>query len=212
MVWCFGTRESVDTALSMHPCVCSCLWVNVLVWWIVLAQWDQDKMATMLQTTFSNAFSWTNFVPKGSIDHIPALFQIMVWHRPGNKPLSEPMMINLPTYVCVTRSQWVKYKYTVMVYAYLHLGNKFESWPKWLTFCRQHFQCMLTCIENVVCKISAILAEHALKSYLQNVSHFGQGNLIYWFKCYWSLLLVVRQAISQHHCKLLWFDAYWVMT
>ena len=30
------------------------------------------------------------FVPKGQINNIPALVQIMAWRRPGDKPLSEP--------------------------------------------------------------------------------------------------------------------------
>ena len=29
------------------------------------------------------------FVPKGRINNIPALVQIMAWRRPGDKPLSE---------------------------------------------------------------------------------------------------------------------------
>ena len=48
------------------------------------------------------------FVPKGPINNNPALFQIMAWRRPGDKPLFEPMMVNLVTHVCVTRPQWVK--------------------------------------------------------------------------------------------------------
>ena len=32
------------------------------------------------------------FVPRGPINNIPALVQIMAWRRPGDKPLSEPMM------------------------------------------------------------------------------------------------------------------------
>ena len=32
------------------------------------------------------------FVPKGPINNIPALVQIVAWRRTGNKPLSEPMM------------------------------------------------------------------------------------------------------------------------
>ena len=48
------------------------------------------------------------FVPKGPINNIPALFQIMAWRRPGDKPLSEPMIVCLPTHICVTRPQWVK--------------------------------------------------------------------------------------------------------
>ena len=47
------------------------------------------------------------FVPKGPINNIPALVQIMAWHRPGDKSLSEPMMVSLPTHICVTRPQWV---------------------------------------------------------------------------------------------------------
>ena len=33
------------------------------------------------------------FVPKGPVNNIPALVQIMVWHCPGDKPISEPMMV-----------------------------------------------------------------------------------------------------------------------
>ena len=46
------------------------------------------------------------FVPKGAINNIPSLVQIMVWRRPGAKPLSEPMMVSLLTHICVTRPQW----------------------------------------------------------------------------------------------------------
>ena len=47
------------------------------------------------------------FVPKGPINNIPALVQIMAWRRLGDKPLSEAMMVNLSTHICVTRPQWV---------------------------------------------------------------------------------------------------------
>ena len=47
------------------------------------------------------------YVRKGPIDNNPALVQIMAWRLSGGKPLSEPMMISLPTYICVTRPQWV---------------------------------------------------------------------------------------------------------
>ena len=48
------------------------------------------------------------FVPKDQIDNIPALVQIMVWRRPGDKPLFEPMVVSVLTHICVTRPQWVK--------------------------------------------------------------------------------------------------------
>ena len=48
------------------------------------------------------------FVPQRPINNIRALVQIMAWRRPGDKPLSGPMMVRLPTHVCVTQPQWVK--------------------------------------------------------------------------------------------------------
>ena len=47
------------------------------------------------------------FVPRGPINNIPTLVEVMAWRRPGDKPLSEPMMVRLPTHLCVTRPQWV---------------------------------------------------------------------------------------------------------
>ena len=47
------------------------------------------------------------FVPKGQINNIPALVQIMAWHRSGDKPLSELMMVSLLTHICITRAQRV---------------------------------------------------------------------------------------------------------
>ena len=70
--------------------------------------------ADILNSIFLNENVWipikfsVKFVPKGPIDNIPALCQIMVWRRPGDKPLSEPMMVRLQMHICVTRSQWVK--------------------------------------------------------------------------------------------------------
>ena len=32
----------------------------------------------------------------------------MAWRRPGDKPLSEPMMVRLPTQICVTLPKWVQ--------------------------------------------------------------------------------------------------------
>ena len=45
------------------------------------------------------------FVSKGPINNIPALVQLMAWRRPGDKPLSEPMAVSLPTHICVAGPQ-----------------------------------------------------------------------------------------------------------
>ena len=62
---------------------------------------------------FLNENAWISinislkFVPRGPINNIPTLVQVMAWHRPGDKPLSEPMMVRLPMPICVTWPQWV---------------------------------------------------------------------------------------------------------
>ena len=48
------------------------------------------------------------FVPECSVTNIPALVQIMVWHRLGDKSLSEPMVFSLLTHLWVILHQWVK--------------------------------------------------------------------------------------------------------
>ena len=63
------------------------------------------------------------FVPNGSINKITALVQIMAWYRPGDKPLSEPMMVKLPTDICVTRPQWVNLDHCYIFSRYLMVHN-----------------------------------------------------------------------------------------
>ena len=67
------------------------------------------------------------FVPKGLINNIPALVQIMAWRRPGDKPLSEPMMVSLLTHICVTRPQWVIIS--------LHCEEVYDRVCPWFWFC-----------------------------------------------------------------------------
>ena len=67
----------------------------------------------ILKCIFLNENVWIlkkislKFVPKGQINNNPALVQVIAWRRSGDKPLSEPMMVRLPTHICVTRTQWV---------------------------------------------------------------------------------------------------------
>ena len=79
--------------------------------------WDETgtvSQTTFLKIIFFNGFVWISikisltFVSDGTINNISALVQILDCRRPGDKPLSEPMMVNLPTHICVTRPQWVK--------------------------------------------------------------------------------------------------------
>ena len=69
------------------------------------------------------------FVPKGLINNIPALVLIMAWRRPGDKPLSDPMLVRSLTHICVTRPQWVK--------GYSHICNiyTFQRYPNLIMSC-----------------------------------------------------------------------------
>ena len=78
----------------------------------------RDKMAAIFQTTFSNEISWMKMYEfrlrfhcslflRFQINNTPALDQIMAWHRPSDKPLSEPMVVSSLTHICVDRPQWV---------------------------------------------------------------------------------------------------------
>ena len=59
------------------------------------------------------------FVPKGPINNIPSLVQIVAWRQPGNKSLSEPVMVSLLTHICVARPQWVLISSYVCVWVYV---------------------------------------------------------------------------------------------
>ena len=71
------------------------------------------------------------YVPEGPINNIPALVQIMAWHHPGDKPLSEPMMVSLLTHICVTRPQWVNslasYDSKCRVFKPIMQNNSFDT-------------------------------------------------------------------------------------
>ena len=66
------------------------------------------------------------FVPKGLINNISVLVQIIAWRRPGDKPLSEPMMVRLPTHICVTRPQWVKHNKTDALLGWYHTDSVYQ--------------------------------------------------------------------------------------
>ena len=50
------------------------------------------------------AEDFTEFIPSARINNTPVLVQIMAWRRPGDKPLSEAMMVRLPTHIYASLS------------------------------------------------------------------------------------------------------------
>ena len=99
-----------------------------------LTHWGRGEM-NILQTKFSNIFSSVKmfkisikislkFVPKGPINNVPALIQIMAWCCPGNKPLSGPLMVSLLMHICITRPQWINHHKNIPVLEIWHLHFK----------------------------------------------------------------------------------------
>ena len=73
-------------------------------------------------------------VPEGRINNIPALVQIMAWCWQGDKPLSEPMMISLLTYIYASPGLNELTHYgLVMPYGIIYLGQLCFRW--WLAAC-----------------------------------------------------------------------------
>ena len=117
--------------------------VNVMVWpripYHVSTHWGGDKRADISQTTFSNVFSYMKIYEFRWIFHwfVPQ-YSIMAWCRSGDKLLSESMMENLLTHICVTRPQWVKWMPVSMP------GNRFTDTD---TLLSQHGK-VITCPVN----------------------------------------------------------------
>ena len=84
----FNTLRPRQNGRHFPDDILKCIFLNENVWLSIKISWK--------------------FVPQGPINNIPALVQIMTWRRPGDKPLSEPMMVILLTHIWVTRPQWVK--------------------------------------------------------------------------------------------------------
>ena len=129
VLWWVDTRYQCPVACSLWWWLKKYLRSTLL---ILLTHWGRDKIDAVSQMTLSNAFFFNEnvriaikislkFVPKGPINNNPALVQIMAWRRPGDKPLSEPMMISLLTHICVTRPQWVNFCATKLLACQGHL-------------------------------------------------------------------------------------------
>ena len=123
---------------------------------LILTHWYRDKITGILQTTFSDEFSWMKmyqfrwrFHPVlFPINNIPLLAQIMAWRRSGDKPLSEPMMFNLLAHICVTRPQWVSIQ-GLWQYPYeTHLKLKSLKSPLLLTYFSVAHSMMTSSNEN----------------------------------------------------------------
>ena len=129
-VWVIMRRRGVSSERRRSSCSSSYWVINRISgpaimlyhglpkWKNVLIHWGWNKMATIFPNNIFkcillNENVWISlkislpFAPKILINNISALVQIMAWHWPRYKPVSEPMMVNLLTHICLTWLQWV---------------------------------------------------------------------------------------------------------
>ena len=108
-LWCWN--RNIPGEIGIGPCYGCCLSVPEHI----EAETNGRHFADdIFKCIFLNENVWISlkmslkFAPRGPINNIPAMVQIMAWRRPGDKPLSEPMLVSLLTHICVSRPQWVK--------------------------------------------------------------------------------------------------------
>ena len=112
------------------------------------------------------------FSSKGPINNIPALVQIMAWCRPGDKPLSEPMMVSLLEHIWVIRPQWIKMMTNLLLHAerlstnmitICNLNGLLTCWLPYVTFIiiingnLQNIICMLIFMAQYVARNVSII-------------------------------------------------------
>ena len=158
-------------------------------------------------------------VPKGPINSIPALVQIMAWCRSGDKPLSEPMMVSLLTHIYVTRPQWViqnsswgthwkialrwmsqnftNKKWTlVKVMAWCHLATSHYLSPCWPISMLPYRNTWVNLIEKIKIKVKVKVIEKMLA-------------LKFWFQTYQLLsvfILSINQTISSCYKNIIFIN------
>ena len=107
-VWRYETSENIVRLSVSWLCFFIALPFNTL-----RPRQDGRHFPDILKCIFLNENVWISLtislkcVRKVRFNNIPSLVQIMAWRRPGDKPLSEPMSVFVPTHICVTRPQWV---------------------------------------------------------------------------------------------------------
>ena len=112
--------------------------------------------------------SLLQFVPRGPINNIAALVQIMACCRPGDKLLSEPMMVSLLMYICVTRPQWAKITtkcslltYTAPLFVLMHPYN-YKHIRNWMIKLIGYTSPHQGCYNNLSCDLTDLMPDSFL--------------------------------------------------
>ena len=87
---------------------------------IALTHWGGIlKWISLNENVLISIIICMKFVPRGPINNIPVLVQIMAWHLPGDKPWSESMMVSLPAYIRHSASMNFNAVFNMLLYGTL---------------------------------------------------------------------------------------------
>ena len=98
---------------EMWSCAHNNSWVNCLI------PTFRSMQTSLIGTICILLMIPLKFVPNVQINNIPALVKIMDWCQPGDKSLSEPIVVSLLMHICITWPQWVDGDYTVYTSKYV---------------------------------------------------------------------------------------------
>ena len=128
----------------------------------------------------------------------------MAWHRPGNKPLSQPLVVSLLMHICIPQPQWVSTHLTsnvfIIFFYWMHFLEMFTSIWALNSTVRDH---------SVWCPLPTLLSYLAVHTHTDMArlhdfnsvrpgdcdSHSAfnslrpreSGSLCIWFKVYWGI-------------------------
>ena len=105
MAWCHQATSHYQPAITWANVDLTQIYVTRPQWVNTLRPRQNGRRFAddVFKCIFLNENEWISlkislkFAPKVPINNIPALVQIMAWRRPGDKPLSEPMIVRLPS-------------------------------------------------------------------------------------------------------------------
>ena len=126
----------------------------------------------------------------------------MAWRRSGDKPLSEPMMVSLPTHICVTRPQWVKYLQT---FGLRETWKPLANWMPLFTTRPTKPGSWIFCVRTFTTKNTLVIRTHWLCQWLirrrmqWNLNH---DDVIQWkqFPRYWPFVWGInRSPVNSPH-------------
>ena len=127
--WCLGSLTFWNWFFTAHV-ILPFIWYAAIL--AVIASYSFISLRTrqighhfpnnIFKGIFLNENVWISIeislkcVPKGPINNIPALVQIMAGHQPGDKPLSELIMVSLLMHICITWPQWVILAFSIFIH------------------------------------------------------------------------------------------------